>query len=280
MPYYKVMVALLILFEFVVGLKMAIGVQHHGGERWWWSIKFLTFFLYMLISLIAQSLILVSIHLLDPWGNDALDLPAEEYLLLPLAGHRKLFAAPAVDMDAPPQVSNLFLSEYAPEDSEMLSQFAFTASAQGKVMHQRNFRRLDRWNTMHRFNFAAMRESLALGEAEEVGGSADATRAIRSRSSWSSCHGAFHASIEVVMSAASAVSTALSRTFSTLMSLLWPQSTSPADEQTRQAARSALDVQVGMPLGEIWTDSTQAISERSLSKRGGYQSLESTPYAV
>ena len=33
-----------------------------------------------------------ALQLLDPWGKDALDLPAEEYLLLPLAGHRKLFA--------------------------------------------------------------------------------------------------------------------------------------------------------------------------------------------
>jgi len=149
LPYYRVMVALLILFEFVVGLKMAIGVEHYEHESWWWAAELLSFLLFALISLVAQSLILVSIQLLDPWGKDALDLPAEEYLLLPLAGHRKLFAAPAADADE--QLADVkesfFLSPWATADSEMLATFARTVTAQGKQLTQKNFRRLDRWNT-------------------------------------------------------------------------------------------------------------------------------------
>ena len=64
LPYYRVMVALLILFEFVVGLKMAIGVEHYEHESWWWAAELLSFLLFALISLVAQSLILVSIQVI------------------------------------------------------------------------------------------------------------------------------------------------------------------------------------------------------------------------
>ena len=56
----------------------------------------LCFFTYLLISLIVCSIVKTAIQLLQPWSKSALDLPAEEYLLLPLASHRTLFASPNV----------------------------------------------------------------------------------------------------------------------------------------------------------------------------------------
>jgi len=104
-PYYHLMILLMLLFELVVGIKMAL----HSGERADDEQRqylasgstldldrspagIVTFFVFFSMSLVVQSLVWVSILLLDPWGKDALDLPVEEYLMLPWVGHRKLFS--------------------------------------------------------------------------------------------------------------------------------------------------------------------------------------------
>ena len=87
-------------------------------------------------------------RLLDPWGKDALDLPVEEYLLLPLASHRKLLQASTVGTTAVPDaVSSIFVSPLHSEDTVLLRRLGQTQIAFGKHIQRSTFRELARINT-------------------------------------------------------------------------------------------------------------------------------------
>lgn len=74
------MVCLMLLFEVVIAMKMGLGL-HLGENDDFWAVRhasILSFALFTLISLLVQTTVQTAMQLLDPWGKDALDLPAEE----------------------------------------------------------------------------------------------------------------------------------------------------------------------------------------------------------
>jgi len=121
-PYYRLMVLMLVLFDVIFALQMSLAgnrydsdmlrTPHHsisvsgdeaGGMAMTIDVIYLTYSvsasLYFLISFVAHSLLWTSIELLNPWSSGQLRLPADEYLLIPLVGHRKLLGA-AMKRDA------------------------------------------------------------------------------------------------------------------------------------------------------------------------------------
>jgi hypothetical protein len=106
-----------------------------------------------IVTLIRESLLHLGDHLLDSWSTAGAAFPAEEWLLLPLATHKKLFASlgsPRVPEayrrtceppnDAPP---SLFLEPFEPADADFLKAWPDSASGLLKKATATTFRRLD-----------------------------------------------------------------------------------------------------------------------------------------
>ena len=147
LPYFKAMIAIHIVFEVVSASAMAIAVDtlfDSESPLLWVFTELVCFVLYAAISLVANALVLASSQLLNPWGSDSLDLPVEEYLLLPLAGHRNLFRAPSVLSEGRPEIRNAFLQAWDAEDTKLLGTIVGTV---GALNRSRSFRKIDRANT-------------------------------------------------------------------------------------------------------------------------------------
>ena len=130
LPYFKAMIAIHIVFEVVAASAMAIAVDtlfDSESPLLWVFTELVCFVLYAAISLVANALVLASSQLLNPWGSDSLDLPVEEYLLLPLAGHRNLFRAPSVLSEGRPEIRNAFLQAHTKDEA------AFKRLSDGKA---------------------------------------------------------------------------------------------------------------------------------------------------
>lgn len=109
----------------------------------------LAFLVYAVIALIVNAIVHTAIRLLDPWAKSSLDLPAEEYLLLPLVGHRALFAAHSYESPDPPSLADsMFLRPLHGDDVEMLRKFGQTETGKGQRQIREHFRSLDSYNTM------------------------------------------------------------------------------------------------------------------------------------
>jgi len=109
----------------------------------------LAFLMYAVIALIVNAIVHTAIRLLDPWAKSSLDLPAEEYLLLPLVGHRTLFAAHSYGSPDPPSlIDSMFLRPLHRDDVEMLRKFGQTETGKGQRQIREHFRSLDSYNTM------------------------------------------------------------------------------------------------------------------------------------
>jgi len=150
LPYFKAMIAIHLVFEVVVASAMAIAVDTlyvTESPLLWVLTESICFVLYAVISLVANALVLASSQLLNPWGSDSLDLPVEEYLLLPLAAHRNLFRAPSVLTEGvgKPEIRNAFLLAWDADDSSLLGTIVGTVGALNRA---RSFRKIDRANTM------------------------------------------------------------------------------------------------------------------------------------
>ena len=115
LPYYRVMIFLVLVFEFVVALCIIVSFDptglvdsdadpdfnsnndHYDNDPTHivhYEALLLSLLLFLTITVIVQAVVISNFLFLNPWADDALALPAEEYLLLPLSSARKLFRAP------------------------------------------------------------------------------------------------------------------------------------------------------------------------------------------
>lgn len=141
-PYIRNMVMLLLAFEVSVAAKIALAGLTSSTDPWQLAEEILIdMVLFGIISLVCQSLFSCSLMLLQPWGNldadgETVDFPVEYWILLPLAGHRRLFAADADDSGGPT------ILPLAPEDETLLSRFSATADGRMTALLQKDFRPL------------------------------------------------------------------------------------------------------------------------------------------
>ena len=202
-PLYRNMVILLVLFEVVVAFKIAL-VGFTASHNTWVLLQeiLIDFLLFSAISLLCTSLFLTSVWLLMPWHKDdtydnlgaTVDLPAEYFIMLPLAGHRRLFSEFGLD-DCPPEdkSSSIFLQPFAIQDVGIMEEFAQTDSWRMMQILHASFRPLapdasKRPSIQRRSSSAAIRRAIrnsredysklgmsspaiaALTEADEEGG--------------------------------------------------------------------------------------------------------------
>ena len=100
--------------------------------------------------LLCQSLWITSISLLMPWRPDGqragstINLPAEYFIMLPLAGHRRLFEAYGPEGDAPEaeRSSSIFLRPFHRDDADHLAKFRTTDSWKMMQILHASFREL------------------------------------------------------------------------------------------------------------------------------------------
>lgn len=150
----------------MAALNLVFGLSLRAFSR---SPTSMALLLHFLVSVIVTAIIQTSILLLSPWAvNSPLYLPAEEYLLLPLVGHRRLFGAPGISQQDPFQTPMahtgqheaegqpslrhaeveqvLFLRPLHAADEEMLKRFGQTETAKGQNQIRQHFRAFDSYN--------------------------------------------------------------------------------------------------------------------------------------
>jgi len=149
-PYYRNMTILMIMFEVVIAFK--ISLQGFVSMGLWEKVQEVSidFVLFASISLLCQSLWITSISLLMPWRPDGkragstINLPAEYFIMLPLAGHRRLFSEFGPDGEAPEdeKAQSIFLKPFHRDDADQLTKFTATDSwKMMKILHA-SFREL------------------------------------------------------------------------------------------------------------------------------------------
>lgn len=179
-PYYRNMVLLLIIFEVTMAFKIALAGFVTTGV-WEKTQEFcIDTLLFAAVTLLCQSLWLTSISLLMPWRPDGahaatINLPAEYFILLPLAGHRRLFGEYAADGDAPAaqKSQSIFLKPFAAEDAAHLAKFAQTDSWKMMQILHASFRELAPGDGTAAT--APVAATASRGETDEVGRAADST---------------------------------------------------------------------------------------------------------
>jgi len=171
----------------------------------------------LLFTLLFQCLFWTGVMLANPWSSSASSLPAEEYLLLPLASHKALFRC-SFFTDQPPdhvqkesnKVSPLtskgpspFLAPLRGADKEAVRSLATSATAALKRLTAEHFRNLmgeihhdyDQHHSHQNLDFSKVEKPQAL---EAVAKTLNATKDAALRVSRASVHAINEASAEMV----------------------------------------------------------------------------------